>query len=479
MGKNISVEIEALGALASVYKSYDGKLETSFKQGNRRIESELQTILRKYADYSSVTSKVYSLQRELQILEQKIKSAGKASVGLGENLIKARQLYVQEEQEAKRLVNIAGLSKQNKLLMTKVGSTIGSRTEVFGRFSRTNPFAGIDKGDRTVITNLREADSDIGNYIGDAIDYVGEQLDTVSKGIRGAAITIEDQVQNLWLNFKANAFNYLEDATNCVVNWIDESPLIDWISSTSESILYGILDIFKGPMKLLDLFNTDIGLEHVPLVEDVAGVFGFDYDEEQGIFYTKIDAWQRKLGYFDVYDDFAAIVGMPIDCEPIRFEYGGREWKIELWKGQYYGSTGCEIGVYVDEFQIDILDEETNEWLNERIDFGGDNNCAPDEDLLEMDFVLYRNGEELFHSREREEGESEEHWWETGFKPGVISKASELTMDINIKFDNEEMAKAFVEGLANAGYDTEGSDSEVQRLGNQVSFVFDEPKIGH
>lgn len=37
----------------------------------------------------------------------------------------------------------------------------------------------------------------------------------------------------------------------------------------------------------------------------------------------------------------------------------------------------------------------------------------------------------------------------------------------------------FVEGLENVGYDTEDSDSEVQRLGNQVSFVFDEPKIGH
>ena len=39
-------------------------------------------------------------------------------------------------------------------------------------------------------------------------------------------------------------------------------------------------------------------------------------------------------------------MGMIIDCEPVRFYYGGKKWLIELWKGQYGMTTGCEIGVY-------------------------------------------------------------------------------------------------------------------------------------
>ena len=37
---------------------------------------------------------------------------------------------------------------------------------------------------------------------------------------------------------------------------------------------------------------------------------------------------------------------MIIDCEPICFMYGGKNWMIELWKGQYGLETGGEIGVY-------------------------------------------------------------------------------------------------------------------------------------
>lgn len=48
-------------------------------------------------------------------------------------------------------------------------------------------------------------------------------------------------------------------------------------------------------------------------------------------------------------------------------------------------------------------------------------------------------------------------------------------MDVSIKPHNEEMAIAFEKGLLEAGY----TDAEVERIGDVVKFVFDEPKVGH
>ena len=46
------------------------------------------------------------------------------------------------------------------------------------------------------------------------------------------------------------------------------------------------------------------------------------------------------------YDAAALAMNAIIDCEPIFFDYAGKTWLIELWKGQYGLETGCEIGVY-------------------------------------------------------------------------------------------------------------------------------------
>ena len=73
---------------------------------------------------------------------------------------------------------------------------------------------------------------------------------------------------------------------------------------------------------------------------------GFLYDPDQDIIYSRMDAPQRNFGYAYGYD--AATLGMNaiLDCEPIFFDYDGKHWMIELWKGQYGMESGCEIGVY-------------------------------------------------------------------------------------------------------------------------------------
>ena len=73
---------------------------------------------------------------------------------------------------------------------------------------------------------------------------------------------------------------------------------------------------------------------------------GFMYDPDQDIIYSRMDAFQRRLGYAFGYDAAALGMSMNLDCEPIFFDYDGKHWMIELWKGQYGLEVGCEIGVY-------------------------------------------------------------------------------------------------------------------------------------
>lgn len=163
---------------------------------------------------------------------------------------------------------------------------------------------------------------------------------------------------------------------------------------------------------------------------------GYSYDSEQDIFYSNMDAWQRKVGYCRLYDELAAPMGMIIDCEPIYFEYDGRKWLIEFWKGQYDLTTGCEIGIYTATGpDIDIQGVFNGTFYN----------CASNSERLKMSLILRKNGKILLKRKGK-------HWWLTGFKLGEFSKPSELIIDLNITLKNETMRDAFLKGLKKAGY---------------------------
>jgi len=197
---------------------------------------------------------------------------------------------------------------------------------------------------------------------------------------------------------------------------------------------------------------------------------GFDYDPRQDIIYSKMYPLQRDFGYAYGYDAAALAMDADIDCEPIFFDYAGKTWMIELWKGQYGLETGCEIGVYNrasgnNSFPYPLLDATVGQRP-------GDSNpshnlffdCASDQELLEMSSTLYRKGEKLLCRG------PERHWWLTGFKWGVYSEPSDLKMDVSITCLDSVMTTAFVNALAATGY------SNVQTSGNTVSFTFDTPK---
>ncbi|MGI6659644.1 MAG: DUF4474 domain-containing protein [Dethiobacteraceae bacterium] len=183
---------------------------------------------------------------------------------------------------------------------------------------------------------------------------------------------------------------------------------------------------------------------------------GYVYDPAQKIFFSHQQAWQRDYGYCRFYDEMLAPLSMIVDCEPICFNYQQKSWMIEMWKGQYALTTGCEVGVYYTEGESINLPG---------IFHGPFYRCVGDEDMLEMSCTLYKHGKKLFTRTDR-------HWWLTGFILGEFSEPTDLTMDVSITCKDETMLTAFVEGLRSVGY----QEDEIKTSALTVNLVLAKPR---
>lgn len=186
------------------------------------------------------------------------------------------------------------------------------------------------------------------------------------------------------------------------------------------------------------------------LLEELVNPMGYCYYCNYGIFSSTLNAWQKKAGYTYLYDYMAPRFQMVFDALPVYFDYDGKTWLIEFWKGQYGINTGAEIGIY----HSDRIIPENN--YKEAIF-----NSAEDYEMLNCSFTLFNNSGDYLQISRR-------HWWLTAFLPGCFSKPSDLTMEITLSFPNHEMLTAFANGLYKAGY----SPQDISSFGLTLTFSF-------
>ena len=116
------------------------------------------------------------------------------------------------------------------------------------------------------------------------------------------------------------------------------------------------------------------------LLEELVNPMGYCYYCNYGIFSSTLNAWQKKAGYTYLYDYMAPRFQMVFDALPVYFDYDGKTWLIEFWKGQYGINTGAEIGIY----HSDRIIPEKN--YKEAIF-----NSAEDYEMLNCSFTLFNN----------------------------------------------------------------------------------------
>lgn len=201
---------------------------------------------------------------------------------------------------------------------------------------------------------------------------------------------------------------------------------------------------------------------------DKAKLASYKYDPDGNYYYTDDkDCWQSNMGYTQVYDSLAVISMMYYDTVRTTFEYEGKEWLIQIWKGQYgYAFVGGEVGVY------------TRKIGNDNVPFA----CADKEDWLKMEMAfiwdeMHDGNYQTIFTRDYDD-----YWWCTGFVVGFEAAASmkdrsQFRLVHHITFKTEEMAKLFCDAFEANGFrrvaklNNNEIDTFVQ-VGKDVAFVW-------
>ncbi len=184
-------------------------------------------------------------------------------------------------------------------------------------------------------------------------------------------------------------------------------------------------------------------------VDKALNPFGFAFNSKQDIVISLSDSWQRDIGYSDFFDLKAPCLNMVMDAEPIYFHYDNKCYRIEFWKGQYGITTGAEAGIYIRE------DDSLN---------NGMYRCANDTEILPMQLELYKK---CFLFKR-----CANTWWLTGFDVGKFSRPKDLMLKVCVRFPNQKMQVAFVEGLLEAGY----APNKITVCGCTICFTICKPK---
>ncbi len=239
----------------------------------------------------------------------------------------------------------------------------------------------------------------------------------------------------------------------------ESTTLTEKVTQLTTLINKAFSEVFKMP-QAPKYIPPDVGVNF-----DSASVASYKYDPDGNYYYTNDkDCWQSNFGFNEGYDSMAPVTMMYYDTVRTKFVYGGKEWLIQMWKGQYgYAFVGGEVGIYTRKVGTS----------------GTHYNCAKEEDWLKMEMCLmwdeYKNGEyrPVFNR------DYTEYWWCTGFVVGFdgATDRNQFRLVTHITFKDEEMANAFCEAFEANGFKRVSSlnsdmlDSFVQ-VGADVGIVW-------
>lgn len=180
------------------------------------------------------------------------------------------------------------------------------------------------------------------------------------------------------------------------------------------------------------------------------------------------ECFQKYFGYNPLYDWGAQLIDFSIETTKLDFNYDNKQYRIQLWKGQYIsgsiGTVGGEIGVY----------------NRPRGSIGEHYNCAAEDDWLKMEMTVFwdefDNGEYLPQFSRN----YNDFWWATGFVDGQLKNRKDsntLRVLGRITFESEEQAIGFDEAMAKKGFTKveEFSPYEIdtyKRYGKDVIFLW-------
>ena len=176
------------------------------------------------------------------------------------------------------------------------------------------------------------------------------------------------------------------------------------------------------------VINEEKNLAYARPGYGVAGS-GFEMELDDLTIYTVVNSWQRKFGFGLLYDVMAFNPAFVYTTRRYHFSYGGKDWMIQIWKGNYSLITnGGEVGLYNRE------PGKTGTFYY----------AASDDESLNMGMEVL-HGDDLLVRRA-----PQKTWWVTGFKMmKTIYRPQDLTLKFSIVFEDADMMDAFLEAVDN------------------------------
>ena len=240
----------------------------------------------------------------------------------------------------------------------------------------------------------------------------------------GAVQTMSDnsgEKENTFLDNMINAFSFFKYGINDTRVYLGPTEkenvsefCIDYTDNAGATKTNGLGAYYNNVTGEVFGFNYD------------RGVFdsGFAYNAISGQFYATKDCWQRDLGFTPLFDLLAKIA-FNYTTRRFFFDYEGKEWMIQIWKGNYAFNlfVGGEVGLY----------NRPEGRLGLHYD------CVTDEEMMPISMKVYSDKRSYI---DREELVT---WWQTGFVLADPVNPRSLTMESSITFPSEEMCSAFME----------------------------------
>lgn len=173
---------------------------------------------------------------------------------------------------------------------------------------------------------------------------------------------------------------------------------------------------------------------------DVIGFKDYIYNDDKDP-----QCFQKNFGYNYTYDIGANFIDFSIETTKLDFKYEDKDYRIQLWKGQYIsgeiGTVGGEIGVYTrPKGTVSALDHY---------------NCAAEDDWLKMEMTVFwdefDNGEYLPQLTRN----YNDFWWATGFVDGQLKNrrdSNSMRVLGRITFETVEQAEAFDAAMSKKGF---------------------------
>lgn len=236
MGTKINVQVHVLSSLSNDYQKYGEQVSHSYKTASDRIERELESIVRTYSDYSSVTSKVYELQNKLKRTEGQVRVLQDRSDELSRGLKTAAEQYIQQ---AKREEELIGKHKAN-VEIHAAGVSLKQ-----GAQALTSSVKSVVEGIGKKVT---ETFSSFANHVADAASEVTVAIGRFGDKAKQTVVSFGETVKNKWNSLVEGTAGFFKKT---------KDTLTDFFGKVTEKIKQVYEKIAAGVQSLIDTIKEN------------------------------------------------------------------------------------------------------------------------------------------------------------------------------------------------------------------------------